>query len=120
MISQNDYYSRKWGAEMFDETNLNKLVKSYLEGLQWCLLYYYQGTPSWAWFYPYFYAPLASSMINLSEIQISYDTHTHVHGHTHSDGVFFQFYIGDPFLSIWAAAFSIACSKFQIDSTAFG
>jgi hypothetical protein len=49
-----------------------RVFPDFFTGLQWVLLYYYQGTPSWGWYYPYFYAPLASSMRNLSRFQIEF------------------------------------------------
>lgn len=34
----------------------------------WALRYYYQGLPSWSWYFPYFAAPLPSDMVDLVEL----------------------------------------------------
>lgn len=64
------YYQTKFHLttqEEIDETRRG-LVRSYLEGISWALLYYYQGCPSWQWYYPYHYAPFAADFVNVSEI----------------------------------------------------
>ncbi|CAN0341034.1 unnamed protein product, partial [Hapterophycus canaliculatus] len=46
------------------------------QGLYWVLKYYHVGVDaggSWSWYYPHLYAPLASSMTNLMDMDISFE-----------------------------------------------
>ena len=65
------YYSTKlgWYPQTKDETLMNRRahVRDYLEGLHWVLNYYHSGCPSWDWYFPHLYSPLATDMGNLHE-----------------------------------------------------
>lgn len=54
------------------EKELSRLRQIYIEGLHWVLQYYHNGVSSWNWFYPDFYAILASDMRNLRAIKVSF------------------------------------------------
>lgn len=53
------YYLKKFG----EEYNIEDIVCRYVAGLQWVLYYYTSGITSWSWFYPYYYAPFVSDII---------------------------------------------------------
>eukprot|EP00392_Amoebophrya_sp_AT5.2_P003867 g3872.t1 len=66
------YYAEKFKVEQDDLVDfLQRIRKSYIEGLCWVLKYYYQGVASWTWFYPYHYAPFGSDLIGMSSLKCS-------------------------------------------------
>jgi 5'-3' exoribonuclease 2 len=68
------YYQQKFKTT--NEKEISKIrkdmAKCYVEGISWVLLYYYQGCPSWNWYYPYHYAPFAADFTELAEIKVEF------------------------------------------------
>ena len=62
------YYYEKMGLLPSDSKVLNRVLKSYVEGLLWCLAYYYKGCVSWDWFFPFHYGPFLSDLVDLNPI----------------------------------------------------
>jgi len=67
------YYEHKFHVDPKDIAFRNKVAKAYVEGLAWVLLYYFQGCPSWTWYYPYHYAPFAADFVDLAKMTLTFD-----------------------------------------------
>jgi 5'-3' exoribonuclease 2 len=67
------YYQQKFHVDPQDIAFRHKVARAYVEGLAWVLLYYFQGCPSWDWYYPYHYAPFAADFNNIAEMKISFE-----------------------------------------------
>ncbi|XP_071962414.1 5'-3' exoribonuclease 2-like isoform X2 [Antedon mediterranea] len=61
------YYQGKFDVEGDDYAFRNKVGDAYALGLCWVLQYYYQGCPSWDWYFPYHYAPFASDFVDIDK-----------------------------------------------------
>jgi 5'-3' exonuclease len=91
------YYETKlgWPAADRDRTLFRRRahVRDYLEGLHWNLNYYHNGCVDWNWFFPYFYSPLCTDVVNLNEF--------YEDGEGDEDGFkSFKFDLGSPFPSL--------------------
>lgn len=67
------YYEQKFKVDPKDIAFRHEVARSYVEGLAWVLLYYFQGCASWEWYYPHHYAPFAADFVNLSKMEISFE-----------------------------------------------
>ena len=67
------YYQEKFKTS-YNSVEFRDLIKqSYIEGICWVFSYYYNGCCSWGWYYPFHYAPFASDLLNISELDIKFD-----------------------------------------------
>lgn len=73
---KNHYYRSKMRTGLISSEQLQMYVQQYIEALQWVLKYYYQGCPSWSWFYPHHYAPYLSDLNNFKHLQFTFQKGT--------------------------------------------
>jgi 5'-3' exoribonuclease 1 len=57
------YYFEKLHLTPVNISEHMALRKAYIEGLLWCLAYYYRGCISWGWYYPYHYGTFFSLLL---------------------------------------------------------
>ncbi|CAL1701633.1 unnamed protein product [Somion occarium] len=50
-----------------------RITQRYIEGMAWVLQYYYQGTPSWQWYYPYHFAPFAADFDEVNMMELNFE-----------------------------------------------
>ncbi|OQR80786.1 5'-3' exoribonuclease 1 (ISS) [Achlya hypogyna] len=62
------YYKKKFGVTDTRPELLHAVKVAYVEALVWCLGYYFQGVPSWSWFYPFHYSPMLSDLTDIGAI----------------------------------------------------
>ncbi|KAI9783959.1 MAG: 5'-3' exoribonuclease 2 [Geoglossum umbratile] len=67
------YYEQKFSVDPKDVGFRHKVARAYVEGLAWVLLYYFQGCPSWTWYYPYHYAPFAADFANIDQVKFTFE-----------------------------------------------
>ncbi|KAH9938476.1 XRN 5'-3' exonuclease N-terminus-domain-containing protein [Fomitopsis serialis] len=67
------YYRQKFGVEHNDAKFKKDITTRYMEGLAWVLQYYYQGTPSWTWYYPYHFAPFAADFEDIRTMNMDFN-----------------------------------------------
>lgn len=67
------YYEQKFKVDPADIAFRNQVARDYVEGLAWVLLYYFQGCPSWTWYYPHHYAPFAADFVGLDKMTVKFD-----------------------------------------------
>jgi len=67
------YYEQKFHVDPKDVEFRNKVAAHYVEGLCWVLKYYFQGCPSWNWYYPYHYAPFAQDFQDVGKLDIQFN-----------------------------------------------
>ncbi|KAI5359272.1 putative Zinc finger, CCHC-type, 5-3 exonuclease, 5'-3' exoribonuclease, xrn1, helical [Septoria linicola] len=70
---QDRYYEQKFHVSPQDVDFRHSVARSYVEGLCWVLLYYFQGCPSWTWYYPHHYAPFAADFVNMDKQVVHFE-----------------------------------------------
>ncbi|XP_048250322.1 5'-3' exoribonuclease 1-like isoform X1 [Haliotis rufescens] len=67
-----NYYMDKLDYQTVTPEVLQDQARGYVTAIQWILLYYFEGVPSWSWFYPHHYAPYISDVKGFSNMRIEF------------------------------------------------
>jgi 5'-3' exonuclease len=67
------YYLDKFRVTPDDGEFIHLIKQSYIEGICWVYEYYYNGCPSWEWYYPFHYAPFASDLVDLDNLVVEFN-----------------------------------------------
>ena len=67
------YYEQKFKVSPSDVEFRHQVARDYVEGLAWVLLYYFQGCPSWTWYYPHHYAPFAADFVDIDKMDLKFE-----------------------------------------------
>lgn len=67
------YYLDKFKTPYSNAEYRNLIKQAYIEGICWVFHYYYNGCVSWGWYYPFHYAPFASDLTDIAEMQIEFN-----------------------------------------------
>jgi len=70
------YYEQKFKVSPSDTAFRHQVGRDYVVGLAWVLLYYFQGCPSWTWYYPHHYAPFAADFVDINSMEVNFDKGT--------------------------------------------
>lgn len=64
------YYTDKCKADDVEKHGGREhMFRTYVMGLCWVMKYYYDGCPSWKFYYPFHYAPFASDLKNIERFE---------------------------------------------------
>ncbi|KAK3800409.1 hypothetical protein RRG08_052792 [Elysia crispata] len=75
-LHKRDYYMNKMAYTSVTSEVIKEQAQGYVIAIQWILLYYFEGCPSWSWFYSHHYAPYISDIQGFSDLKISFDLST--------------------------------------------
>lgn len=67
------YYEQKFKVSKDNIAFRHQVARDYVEGLAWVLLYYFQGCPSWTWYYPHHYAPFAADFVDIKDMTLNFE-----------------------------------------------
>lgn len=72
-LHKRNYYMTKMNYGEIDSDVLKEQAYCYIKAIQWNLHYYYNGCPSWSWFYPHHYAPYISDVKSFQDIDLTFE-----------------------------------------------